>query len=327
MVSKSMMTGLHQPGYLALQQSGELADRVDRALAILSCCTLCPRQCRVNRQQNEFGFCRTGRQALVASYTPHFGEEQPLVGSGGSGTIFFAGCNLCCVFCQNYEISQGGESVSVNGGLLAAIMLSLQKQGCHNINFVTPSHVVPQILEALPLAVDKGLTLPLVYNSSGYDATETLKLLDGIFDIFMPDFKFWSADSARRYCQAPDYPEMARLAIKEMQRQTGELVLDEAGVAVWGLLVRHLVMPGMLEETGRIMEFIASEISEDTYVNVMEQYRPCGEASRFAEINRMLGADEYKQALELAKNAGLKRLDQRNWQRLFNHFNLLSDYH
>ena len=253
---------------------------------------------------------------MVASYTAHFGEEAPLVGSGGSGTIFFAGCNLCCVFCQNYEISQGDEGMSVSSGQLAAIMLSLQKQGCHNINFVTPSHVVPQILEALPLAVEKGLTLPLVYNSSGYDATETLKLLDGIFDIYMPDFKFWSAASARRYCKAPDYPEKAKLALKEMQRQTKELVLDVNGVAVRGLLVRHLVMPGGLEETARIMEFIASEISADTYVNVMEQYRPCGEAPRFSEINRMLENDEYKKAVAIARKAGLRRLDQRDWQGL-----------
>jgi putative pyruvate formate lyase activating enzyme len=312
-----MMIASTRPAYLSLHQSGELQYRIDRALALLSCCTLCPRQCRVNRRVDERGLCGIGRQAMVASYTPHFGEESPLVGSGGSGTIFFSGCNLRCVFCQNYEISQGGEGVSVSSGRLAAMMLSLQKQGCHNINFVTPSHVVPQILEALPIAVENGLTLPLVYNSSGYDAGETIRLLDGVFDIYMPDFKFWSAASSRRYCAAPDYPEKARQAIKEMQRQVGELVLDGAGVAVKGVLVRHLVMPGGLAETARIMEFIAAEISKDTYVNVMEQYRPCGEAGSFAEINRMLRNNEYQEAMEIARRAGLRRLDQRNWQRLF----------
>lgn len=306
-----------RPGYLSLYQSGELQDRIDPALALLSCCTLCPRQCRVNRTEDETGICGVGRQAMVASYTPHFGEESPLVGTGGSGTIFFSGCNLRCVFCQNYEISQGGEGISASCGQLAAMMLSLQKQGCHNINFVTPSHVVPQILEALPIAVKRGLTLPLVYNSSGYDAVETIRLLDGVFDIYMPDFKFWSTASSKRYCAAPDYPEKARQAIKEMQRQVGELVLDKAGVAVRGVLLRHLVMPGGLTETARIMEFIAAEISKDSYVNVMEQYRPCGEAGRYAEIDRMLQNDEYQEALKIARKAGLRRLDQRNWQRLF----------
>ncbi len=317
MVSRDMMSNSIRPGYRVLHRSGELQKRIDRALAILSNCTLCPRQCRVNRMVGEAGVCGIGRQAMVASYTPHFGEESPLVGSGGSGTIFFSGCNLRCVFCQNYEISRAEEGVAVGRDQLAAMMLSLQKQGCHNINFVTPSHLVPQILEALPLAVENGLTLPLVYNSSGYEAVETLRLLDGVFDIFMPDFKFWSQTSSRRYCGARDYPEKARKALAEMQRQVGELVLDEKGVAVRGVLVRHLVMPGGLKETARIMEFIAAEISKETYVNVMEQYHPCAMAGRFAEINRTLRNEEYKEAMAIAGKAGLKRLDQRNWQHLF----------
>lgn len=314
-VSRAMRRKSTRPGYLALKRSG-VQKRIDQALAILSCCTLCPRQCRVNRLEDERGVCGIGRQARVESYAPHFGEESPLVGSGGSGTIFFSGCNLRCVFCQNYEISRGGEGIAVGSGQLAAIMVSLQKQGCHNINFVTPSHVVPQILEALALAIEKGLTVPLVFNTGGYDAVETIRLLDGVFDIYMPDFKFWSAASSKRYCTAPDYPEKAREAIKEMQRQVGSLVLDASGLAVRGVLLRHLVMPGGLAETARIMEFIAAEISQDTYVNIMEQYRPCGKTGRFAEIARPLGHVEYREAVEIAGKAGLKRLDQRDWRRL-----------
>lgn len=290
--------------------------RRDAALALLAECRVCPRGCKVNRLENEKGFCKTGRLAMVSSYNAHFGEERPLVGVGGSGTIFFTNCNLGCVFCQNYEISHHGDGVEVTAGQLAAMMVSLEKQGCHNINLVTPTHVVPQILEALPLAIDKGLTVPLVYNSSGYDRVETLELLDGIIDIYMPDFKFWDPDHARRYASAFDYPERARAALKEMQRQVGELVVNEQGLAERGLLVRHLVLPGGLEETREILKFIGEEISPATYVNVMDQYHPCGKAHSFIPLDRPLRQDEYQQALKMAYDAGLTRLDQRDFVEL-----------
>lgn len=304
------------PGYLRLHATGELAARAAAARGRLLSCTLCPRHCKVNRLADERGVCRTGIQAEVASFNPHFGEESVLVGHGGSGTIFFSQCNLGCVFCQNYEISHLGEGVATPPGQLAAMMVSLQKQGCHNINWVTPSHVVPQLLDALVLAVDKGLHIPLVYNTSGYDEVETLRLLDGIVDIYMPDFKFWNKASAARFCQAADYPEKARLAIREMHRQVGDLVVDAHGVALRGLLVRHLVMPEGLAESREIFRFLASEISADTYVNVMEQYRPCGQAFKFPPIDRPLDHAEYLEAVRLAKGAGLSRLDERNIDRL-----------
>lgn len=303
-------------GYLALYESGELQRRALEARDLLGNCQMCPRRCKVNRLENQKGICKTGRKAMVASYNPHFGEEAPLVGMGGSGTIFFSNCNLLCVFCQNFEISHLGEGVEISEGQLAAIMVSLQKQGCHNINFVTPSHVVPQILGALPTAVEKGLSIPLVYNSSGYDSLETLKLLEGIIDVYMPDFKFWSGENAKRYARAGDYPERAREAIREMHRQVGDLVLDSRGIAERGLLVRHLVMPESLEETGYIMNWLAREISENTYVNVMEQYRPCGQAFKYPPIDRPLDQAEYKESVGLAKKAGLRRMDERNIDRL-----------
>ena len=305
-----------QSGYLALYREGKLDGRIAEAQQRLSPCRVCPRHCKVDRLSDEKGICQTGVKAVVSSYAPHFGEESPLVGSGGSGTIFFTHCNLLCIFCQNYEISHLGQGIETDPGQLAAMMLSLQRQGCHNINFVTPSHVVPQILAALPKAIEKGLTVPLVYNSSGYDSLETLKLLEGIVDIYMPDFKFWDKDLAKRYAKAPDYPEVAQKAILEMYRQVGDLVMDDEGVAVKGLLVRHLVMPGSLEETRGILRFLAREVSVDTYVNVMDQYRPCGEACHCPPIDRTLTGDEYQQALKLARDAGLQRLDEKDWLRI-----------
>jgi putative pyruvate formate lyase activating enzyme len=277
---------------------------------------VCPRNCKVDRLSGEKGICQTGAKAVVSSYAPHFGEESPLVGSGGSGTIFFTHCNLLCLFCQNYEISHLGEGVETDAGQLTSMMVSLQRLGCHNINFVTPSHVVPQILAALPKAIEKGLTVPLVYNSGGYDSPETLKLLEGIVDIYMPDFKFWHRESAKRYAKAPDYPEVAQNAILEMHRQVGDLVVDDEGLAVKGLLVRHLVMPESLDETGEILRFLAREVSVDTYVNVMDQYRPCGRAYQCPPIDRRLTSDEYHEALGLAREAGLKRLDEKDWLRI-----------
>jgi putative pyruvate formate lyase activating enzyme len=247
---------------------------------------------------------------VIASYNAHFGEEAPLVGQNGSGTIFFAHCNLLCNFCQNFDISHGGEGHDVSDLELAQIMLDLQAAGCHNINFVTPSHVVPQILSALVLAADNGLDIPLVYNSSGYDSVDTLKMLDGVVDIYMPDFKFWDPSIAEQTCRAPDYPEAARKAIIEMHRQVGDLTLDAEGVAMHGLLVRHLVLPRDLAGTSRVMAFIAQQVSTRTYVNIMSQYRPCGRASEVEAMARSVTAEEYAQALAAANKAGITRLDR-----------------
>lgn len=298
-----------EPGYLTLYRTGALSRRVAEALAALDACRLCPRACGADRAHGQRGFCRTGRQAVVASFGPHFGEEAPLVGAHGSGTIFFCGCNLLCAFCQNYDISHQGRGRETTAAELAAMMIALSEAGCHNINFVTPSHVVPQILEALPIAIAKGLRVPLVYNSSGYDRVETLKLLAGVFDIYMPDFKFWDGAWAARYCTAPDYPEIARAAVREMHAQVGDLAI-ERGLAVRGLLLRHLVMPGGVAGTEDIMRFIARQVSENTYVNVMMQYHPCFRAIGDETIGRSVTIAEYARAVEAAFKAGLTRLDK-----------------
>jgi len=300
-----------EPSYIKLYHSGELKKRVEEAISLLESCKLCPRECGVNRLKGEKGFCRTGRYAIVASYNPHFGEEAPLVGRNGSGTIFISSCNLLCSFCQNYEISHLMEGAEVTPDQMAYIMMELYKMGCHNINFVTPTHVVPQILEALLIAVENGLSIPLVYNSGGYDKKETLKLLDGVFDIYMPDFKFWDSRWSKRFMNAPDYKDRAIEAIKEMHRQVGDLIINEKGIAERGLLIRHLVMPNNIAGTEQIMKFIAEEISPNTYVNVMDQYRPCGKAHEDLIINRMITAKEYREAVDAAKKAGLKRLDSK----------------
>ena len=305
-----------EPSYLQLHKKGQLSKRVEEATSLLKECCLCPRQCAVDRLSNEKGFCKTGRRAKVASYNAHFGEEAPLVGKSGSGTIFFSFCNLRCSFCQNYEISHLGEGVEMEAKDLATIMIKLARSGCHNINLVTPTHVVPQILEALLLAVENGLNIPIVYNSSGYERVETLKLLSGIIDIYMPDFKFWDQKWADRYCHAPNYREMAVGALKEMHDQVGDLEINKNGIAERGLLVRHLVMPHGIASTKDVMEFLSHEISTNTYVNVMDQYRPCGTAYQDEYINHRILAKDYAMALEWAKNAGLKRLDQRQGLRL-----------
>jgi putative pyruvate formate lyase activating enzyme len=301
-----------EPAYLRAYKENILQERTAKALSILNSCTLCPRVCQVIRLAGEVGVCRTGRQAKVSSYAPHFGEEEPLVGRGGSGTIFFTHCNLLCIFCQNYDISHRGEGCEVSAHSLAAIMIRLQERGVHNINFVTPSHIVAQILEALPLSIEAGLHVPLVYNSSGYDRVETLGLLDGIVDIYMPDLKFADREVARRYCNAPDYPEMAKAAIKEMHHQVGDLMINEQGIAQRGVLVRHLVMPEGKAGTYELMKFLAEEVSPNTYVNIMNQYRPCGHAAQFNELSRAVTAAEYQQALNDAQAAGITRLDQRH---------------
>ena len=303
-----------EPAYLRLYESGELTRRVQGALAELSDCTLCPRDCHVNRLANEIGVCKTGRSARVSNYFPHFGEEDCLRGWRGSGTIFFSWCNLRCVFCQNFDVSWQGEGQETNPEELAEMMLHLQALGCHNINFVTPEHVVPQILEALPLAIRGGLRLPLVYNTGAYDSLESIELMDGVVDIYMPDFKFWDAEMARRYLKAPNYPEAARRAIKAMHQQVGDLVLDESGLALRGVLLRHLVMPGEIAGTREIMDWVARELGPNTYLNVMPQYRPAGKVSRteYVEINRRITGDEFEKAVHAAHAAGLRRLDDRS---------------
>jgi putative pyruvate formate lyase activating enzyme len=303
-----------QPAYLSLWQSGELVVRVELALSRLGDCVLCPRDCHVDRLADKFAVCRSGRYVRVSSYFPHFGEEDCLRGTRGSGTIFFSGCNLRCAFCQNFEVSWKVEGEIAPPAKLASMMLELQACGCHNINLVTPEHVVPQILEGLLLAIEGGLRLPLVYNTSAYDSLDSLELMHGVADIYMPDFKFWDAEMARRYVRAPNYPEAARRAIKEMQRQVGPLVLDENGLALRGLIVRHLVMPGDIGGTREIMQWMARELGTDTYVNVMAQYYPAGKVSdkEHAEINRCLTLDEFLEALDVAREAGLRCLDQRS---------------
>jgi putative pyruvate formate lyase activating enzyme len=301
-----------KPSYLELHRKGILSKRVEDALKLLESCKLCPRECGVNRLKGKTGYCKTGRTAKVASYNPHFGEEAPLVGTHGSGTIFISSCNLLCSFCQNYEISHLGEGLETGPEMMAAMMIQLAEMGCHNINLVTPSHVVPQLLEALLIAVDRGLDIPLVYNTGGYDKPETLAILDGIIDIYMPDFKFWDEEQSERYCGASDYREKASASIREMHRQTGDLILDKDGIALRGLIIRHLVMPNNVAGTSSIMDFIAKEISRDTYVNVMDQYRPCGNAGMDEFINRRLSPNEFREALDMARKAGLTRLDQRD---------------
>lgn len=301
-----------QPAYLNAYSENILQQRAQTALQRLECCELCPRRCRVNRLKDEKGFCKTGRHAVVSSYSPHFGEESVLVGRYGSGTVFFTNCNLLCVFCQNHEISHKSEGVEADSGRLAQMILGLQNMNVHNINFVSPSHVVPQILEALVIAVEKGLKVPLVYNSGGYDSVETLALLDGIFDIYMPDLKFVKDIPPTLYCRAPDYPDVVKKAIKEMHRQVGDLTVDTDNRAVSGLLVRHLVMPDNLAGTDLAMAFLAGEISKNTYVNIMNQYRPCGELSSFPELKRKITDQEYSQALDDAQHAGITRIDDRN---------------
>jgi len=301
----------YKPAFLAAFSSGMLSERIQAARRLLKSCILCPRKCNVDRLNGKTGLCRTGSRAVVASCTPHFGEEDPLVGCGGSGTIFFSHCGLLCRFCQNFDISHEGHGAEVSARQLAEMMLHLQGRGCHNINFVTPSHVVPQILAAVQEAIPAGLKIPLVYNTSGYDRVQTLELLDGIVDIYMPDFKFWDPVVAATACDAPDYPAVARRAITEMHRQVGDLVLDRAGIARRGLLVRHLVLPDGAAGTREIMHFIARRVSSRTYVNLMAQYRPCGRALEFEILARGLTDQEFQAALETAQAEGLTRLDRR----------------
>lgn len=306
-----------EPAYLKSFELGELMGKVEEATASLQKCRVCPWNCEINRLADEKRVCKTGRYARVGSHLPHFGEESCLRGWKGSGTIFFAWCNLRCVFCQNFDLSQQGKGREVRPEELARMMLTLQAAGCHNINFVTPEHVVPQILEALPIAIQAGLRLPIVYNTSAYDSLEGIRLMDGVVDIYMPDFKFWDPEMAKRYIKSRDYPEAARTAIKEMHRQVGPLRFDRRGLAKRGVLVRHLVMPGGIAGTQQIMHFLATELSPDTYINIMAQYRPAGKvnAESYSEINRMVTPREYEEAVRIAYDQGLHRFDlQYPWE-------------
>ena len=298
-----------EAAYLQLIRDGELKRRAEVARAHEAECDLCARHCGVNRAERT-GACHTGLLARVASYGPHHGEEYPLRGQRGSGTIFFSWCNLRCVYCQNHDISQNPAGHEIQSVRLAEIMLELQRSGCHNINLVSPSHVVAEILEALVIAAGNGLQLPLVYNTGGYDSLSALSLLDGVVDIYMPDMKSHQPSIARGYSKVRDYPQVNRAAVREMHRQVGDLQLDEQGLAVRGLLVRHLVLPGRLAGTREIMRFLASEISTDTYVNLMDQYRPAFRAAAHARLNRRPTAEEFNEALRWARQEGLHRFDQ-----------------
>ena len=297
------------PAYLELARTGELAQRVARAWRHLEDCDLCARYCRMNRLQTIKGaVCRTGERAVVHSHGPHHGEEDPLRGRFGSGTIFFSWCNLRCVYCQNWDISQKGLGREVEPEELAGMMLDLQRMGCHNINFVSPSHVVAQILAAIEIAALQGLELPLVYNTGGYDSPEALRLLDGVIDIYMPDMKYGDSESAHRYSHVRHYVELNRAAVREMHRQVGDLVLDRHGVAQRGLLVRHLVLPENLSGTDTVLDFLAKKISLDTYVNLMDQYRPCYRAGEYPSLDRRITGAEFSRARVLAQELGLHRL-------------------
>lgn len=288
-----------------LQLNERLLDIKDDLINSLQSCNLCPRNCNVNRLKNEPGFCKSGRLADVSSFNLHFGEERPLVGSRGSGTIFFAGCNLGCEFCQNYSISHLGQGRGVNAQKLADIMLFLQKQGALNINFVTPTHVCAQIIEALVLAIDKGLHLPLVYNCGGYEKVSTLKRVEGVFDIYMPDAKFSDEHYSREFAQAEDYWQVCQEALLEMHRQVGDLITDGIGVAQRGLLIHHLVLPKRVAGSFKILDFIAQQLSKDSYVNIMEQYYPCYNANNYKELSRQISLGEYNEVVDYARKTGL----------------------
>jgi putative pyruvate formate lyase activating enzyme len=300
------------PGYIHLHQQSELGKRAAQAHAILSDCIGCAWECHVDRLAGEYGECLTGAKARVASYGPHMGEEDPLRGWRGSGTIFFSRCNMHCIFCQNYDISGADAGMEVEPEQLAEIMLELQTHGCHNINLVSPSHVVPQLIASVYIAAQGGLNIPLVFNTGGYDSLASLHLLDGIIDIYMPDMKYADEEVAQRYSGTSAYPQANKVAVKEMHRQVGDLVLDDQGLAVQGLLVRHLVLPNQAAGTAEIARFLSEEISTNTYLNIMDQYHPAHQANFHPEINRPATRQEYREAIEASQKAGLKRFDRRN---------------
>jgi len=299
-----------EPAYLALHHSGELEQRVKAAYERMHACDLCGHTCLADRYER-LGTCKTGTRATVASYHPHMGEEDPLRGWRGSGTIFFSWCNLSCQFCQNYDISQLGHGREVEPEDIAVMMLALQEQGCHNINLVSPTHVTAPILAALLIAAQGGLRLPLVWNTGGYDSLTTLELLDGVVDIYMPDMKYADEETALKYSKTKRYPEVNQAAVKEMHRQVGDLMVDENDVALRGLLVRHLVLPKGLAGTSEIARFLVEKVSQGTYINVMDQYRPSYKANELPPLNRRTSRAEFNQALEQARKAGLHRFDKR----------------
>jgi putative pyruvate formate lyase activating enzyme len=306
------MSGKFQPAYLNLLATGELKSRVAEAYEHLSICDVCALECPVDRRAGMYGACKTGERARISSYGPHLGEEDPLRGMRGSGTIFFTRCNLRCQYCQNHDISQSDSGQKVEVEELATMMLELQGRGCHNINLVSPSHVVPQIMAGVLIAAKAGLHLPLVYNTGGFDSLAMLELLDGIIDIYMPDMKYADPKIGHRYSKIPRYPQRNQQAVKEMHRQVGDLQLDERGIATRGLLVRHLILPNHLAGTVQIVRFLAEEISTHTYLNLMDQYRPAYRAHQFPELNRRITRQEYNDAVRMARDAGLNRLDERH---------------
>jgi len=295
------------PTYLNLPKK-ELNLRIEKLFKILENCEICPRKCHVNRLKNEKRICQLGTLPMISAFHPHFGEETPLVGRFGSGTIFFTSCNLSCVYCQNYEISQLriGEEIPLEE--LVEMMINLQDKGCHNINLVTPTSQVPQIIKALSFAIEKGLKIPLVYNTSSYDSIEVLKLLDGIVDIYMPDARYSDNKIALKYSRASNYFEIMKKAIKEMHSQVGDLIINEKGIAIKGILVRHLILPNNLAGTKKIVDFLAQEISQNTFLNIMDQYYPCFKAFQYPELARRINSEEFEKATNIAKKAGLKRL-------------------
>ncbi len=311
----------YEPYYLKLYKNSELDERIEKLYKVLENCTLCPRRCEKNRLQDEKGVCRAGKDTEISSYGPHFGEEEPLVGSsrlfiprlgkltpaGGSGTIFLTNCNLKCIFCQNYDISHQGMGTLVSSERVARMMIELQEVGCHNINFVTPTHYTPQLVKALKKAIELGLRLPIVYNCGGYEEVETIKLLDGIVDIYMPDIKYGSEEAAKKYSNAPDYFTKCQEAVKEMHSQVGDLKMDDRGIAYRGLLIRHLVLPNGLAGSKEVLEFIVKKLSPDSYVNIMDQYRPMFRAGEYRELSRTITRDEFYKVINLAKEMGLNR--------------------
>lgn len=307
-IASLMGSQLASPVYL-LMTDDELKDRMGASIDLLRACRACPRHCGVDRIDGMAGYCRIGRDPVIASYGPHHGEEAPISGCMGSGTIFYSGCNLKCAFCQNHDISQDISGIPFGPQDHARIMLSLQDRGCHNINLVSPTHVMPQVLEAVYLAVRNGLRVPIVYNTGGYDSVEVLRLLEGIVDIYMPDMKYSSAEQASRLSDASDYPDVNRRAVQEMHRQVGDLMIDGMGLATSGLLVRHLVLPEDASGTHDTIRFLADRVSMDTYVNIMDQYRPSYMASQFGYVNRRITNEEYERALGWAMDAGLHRFD------------------
>lgn len=297
---------IYECGYLKLYETGSIDLIIDKLYKLLENCRLCPRECKVNRLDDKRGFCRSGKDLMISSYGPHFGEERPLVGSHGSGTIFLTNCNLRCVYCQNYEISHLGIGSDAAIDDMAEIMMELQDIGCHNINFVTPTHFLPQIVKSVKYAIKKGLNIPLVYNSGGYERLETIKLINGVFDIYMPDIKYGTNDMAKKYSDAPDYVERCTDAIQEMHRQVGDLKIIN-GIAYKGLLIRHLVLPNGIASSDNVLKFIKS-LSPNTFINIMDQYRPAWDAPKYKELSRRITQDEFYDVINLAREYGLSRI-------------------